>query len=232
MKIIVPDYYRDFKCIADKCRHTCCEENWDVDIDSDTLKKYMAIPEIAKHIDNTGTPHIRFLKNGRCPFLKEDNLCRIYDDYGKEMLCQICTDHPRYRNFFSARTEMGIGLVCEEAARIILFRKTPMKLCVLSDDGANEKESEDETRAIALRDDMLSGIRETGINARLFEYLIYRHLAPGVFDGTPEARMRFILNAYKEITQKWQTCKTDDEIIDVARMWSYENEYTDEEVYI
>lgn len=232
MKIIVPDYYREFKCIAGRCRHTCCAESWDVDIDEKTLERYSAIPEIAQHIDMTPTPHIRFNEKGRCPFLKEDNLCRIYDDLGEDMLCQICKDHPRFRSFFKSRTEMGIGLVCEEAARIILFRNKPMTLTLLSDDGAPSQSDESEEHILALRDDMLSGIRETGINARLFEYLLFRHLAPGALDGTIEARMRFIVNAYKEITQKWQDCKTDDEIIDAARMWSYENEYDEDEKYI
>ena len=34
MRIIAPDYYREFHCIADKCRHSCCI-GWEIDIDAD-----------------------------------------------------------------------------------------------------------------------------------------------------------------------------------------------------
>ena len=39
MQILVPDYYKDFKCIADKCKHNCCI-GWEIDIDDDTLEYY------------------------------------------------------------------------------------------------------------------------------------------------------------------------------------------------
>ena len=32
MKIRVPDYYKDFKCIAERCTDTCCA-GWQVDVD-------------------------------------------------------------------------------------------------------------------------------------------------------------------------------------------------------
>ena len=30
MTVTVPSYYKDFKCIADKCRHSCCI-GWEID---------------------------------------------------------------------------------------------------------------------------------------------------------------------------------------------------------
>jgi len=47
---------------------------------------------------------------------------------GEDSLCDICTDHPRFRNFYSSFTEMGLGLCCEEAARIILNYSEPFSL--------------------------------------------------------------------------------------------------------
>ena len=35
MKLIAPDYYNKFSCIADKCRHSCCV-GWEIDIDENT----------------------------------------------------------------------------------------------------------------------------------------------------------------------------------------------------
>ena len=39
----VPRYYSDFKCIADKCRHSCCV-GWEIDVDERTLVRYRAWP--------------------------------------------------------------------------------------------------------------------------------------------------------------------------------------------
>ena len=36
MKTFAPNYYPSFRCIADKCRHSCCV-GWDVYIDEETL---------------------------------------------------------------------------------------------------------------------------------------------------------------------------------------------------
>ena len=39
MKTVVPSYYKEFRCIADKCNHSCCK-GWEIDIDDETYKKY------------------------------------------------------------------------------------------------------------------------------------------------------------------------------------------------
>ena len=39
MKRTYPDYYDDFKCIADKCPKTCCA-GWQIEIDEDSIEKY------------------------------------------------------------------------------------------------------------------------------------------------------------------------------------------------
>ena len=39
MIAITPDYYNKFKCIANRCRHSCCI-GWEIDIDDSTLQKY------------------------------------------------------------------------------------------------------------------------------------------------------------------------------------------------
>ena len=42
MKTIVPNYYKNFRCIADKCRHSCCV-GWEIDVDDATMEKYKLI---------------------------------------------------------------------------------------------------------------------------------------------------------------------------------------------
>lgn len=124
MKIITPDYYQNFKCIADRCRHSCCI-GWEIGIDPLSLERYQRLPSIRKHIADGSF----VLDDGeRCPFLNEQGLCRIILEHGEEALCQICADHPRFRNFYSDRIEMGLGLCCEAAAELILSQKEPMTL--------------------------------------------------------------------------------------------------------
>ena len=42
MNIYVPSYYQKFRCIADRCRHSCCV-GWEIDIDKDTCEYYSSI---------------------------------------------------------------------------------------------------------------------------------------------------------------------------------------------
>ena len=39
MKLYAPQYYKDFKCIADKCDHSCCI-GWEIDVDGEALERY------------------------------------------------------------------------------------------------------------------------------------------------------------------------------------------------
>jgi len=141
MKLIAPDYYTDFKCIADKCRHSCCI-GWVIDVDPDTLAYYHTIDgklgeRLKEGIDEGGeTAHFILGEEERCPFLNRTGLCDLITELGEESLCQICTDHPRYRNFYADRTEIGLGLCCEAAGELILKKREKTSLVVLEDDGA------------------------------------------------------------------------------------------------
>ena len=124
MKLYAPRYYKDFKCIADRCRHSCCV-GWEIGIDSDTLKKYETLTneygkEIIKTVDCTDVPHFRLSSGDRCPHLDEQGLCRIITNVGEDYLCDICREHPRFYNDTAKGKAVGLGLSCEEAARIIL----------------------------------------------------------------------------------------------------------------
>ena len=39
---VYPDYYPQFHCIAERCRHNCCI-GWEIDIDAGTLSAYRAM---------------------------------------------------------------------------------------------------------------------------------------------------------------------------------------------
>ena len=127
MLTITPNYYQKFKCIANRCRHNCCI-GWEIDIDDATLNKYDNLNNefskvIKSNIDFEQSPHFKLDSNERCPFLDQKGLCDIITNLGKDMLCQICADHPRFRNFYDNYEEIGLGLCCEAAAQIILSQQ-------------------------------------------------------------------------------------------------------------
>lgn len=121
MKIRVPEYFIEFKCIADKCRDSCCI-GWEIDVDDAARQKYEALgSELGREIcEKTSHGCFPLRENGRCAFLDQKGLCRIISALGDEYLCDICREHPRYYNVSGGVTEGGLGLGCEEAARIIL----------------------------------------------------------------------------------------------------------------
>lgn len=124
MKLYAPKYYRDFACIADRCRHSCCI-GWEIDIDDQTLSCYRALKgtyseQIRESIDYKGAPHFRLAENERCPHLNEQGLCRIILNCGESYLCDICREHPRFYHETPRGLEVGLGMACEEACRIIL----------------------------------------------------------------------------------------------------------------
>ena len=156
MKLIVPDYYPRFRCIAGDCKHSCCI-GWEIDIDEDTLETYRNIDgdiglRLQEHIDRScEAPHFILGEHERCPFLNRENLCDLIISLGEDALCSICADHPRFRNEFSDRTEMGLGLSCEAAAKLILTSPDVMQLIVIEDDGDEIEPDEDEQYLFTMR---------------------------------------------------------------------------------
>ncbi len=175
MKLIAPDYCKQFSCIADKCRHSCCI-GWEIDIDDDTYNYYTSLDgQFGKRLaDNIvcleSSRHFKLSQNDRCPFLDANNLCGIITELGEDKLCQICADHPRYRNFFSDRIEIGLGLCCEEAARLILTSQEQTRLVLIDSDGIDNPCDESDNNFFALRNLLFDIIqnREYSIKDRIF----------------------------------------------------------------
>lgn len=157
MKLFAPEYYKKFKCIADRCRHSCCI-GWEIDVDRDALSRFRALGERGEKILATidfesETPHYKLLPGERCPHLDGTGLCRIITECGEDYLCDICREHPRFYNFPVGRCEVGLGAACEEAARLILSCENYMHVSQLSDIGEAEcEESEKGFDAVGERE--------------------------------------------------------------------------------
>jgi len=184
MKLMAPDYYPEFGCIAGACRHSCCI-GWEIDIDDETLAKYRSVSgAFGKRLNdgiamNDGQASFRLCEDERCPFLNGDGLCDIILNLGVDALSQICTDHPRYRNFFSDREEIGLGLCCEAAGRLILGRKEKTEWIVLEDDGERDEKDPFEDEILAVREELVSIAqkRELSVDERMEHMLKYAGLS-------------------------------------------------------
>ena len=169
MKLIAPDYYENFACIADRCMHSCCI-GWEIDIDEETLADYQSVEgafgerlRAGIEIREDGAC-FRLGENERCPFLNENGLCDIILNIGEERLSQICTDHPRFCSFYGDRTEIGLGLCCEEAGRIILSQKEKTKLVMLQDDGEDDDLTAAEEDLLFKRETIFAIVQDRSMN--------------------------------------------------------------------
>lgn len=235
---IIPDYYKDFKCIAGECKHTCCA-GWEIDIDEDSLERYKQ--DGIAHISEEGTPHF-VMQGERCPYLNTDNLCDLYMKYGEDYLCQICTDHPRFRNFWHETEEIGLGLSCEAAARLILGREEPMELIIMDAETEEQVDfedylallPEDEQYLFDLRDQLLmqAEMIDEPMVARLYEYFLFRQLPDALYDGLLNERIAFCERSVKAIVEMWNGLEDPsfEAKCEIARAYSDEIEYDTEKL--
>ena len=165
MLTVYPDYYPAFRCIAGACRHSCCI-GWEIDIDEESLARYQAMHDplgerLRKNISADDPPHFVLGEGERCPFLNERNLCDLILEGGEGLLCQICDDHPRFRNFLPGYTEIGLGLCCEGAAQLILSQTQPLRL--LSEGNWEEKDPDAEA-LLALRQQAFAIVQDRSLS--------------------------------------------------------------------
>ncbi len=176
MKHIVPDFYPDFRCTASACRHCCCI-GWEIDIDQESLDRYLTIGgDLGRKLHSSISrqpPHFILEEDERCPFLNKDGLCELILSCGEDILCEICTEHPRFHNYFSDRIESGLGLCCEEAARLLLTHVSPISFIDISSPAdicrCSDSSSSVENTLFKFRDELiaLSQNRELSIQQRI-----------------------------------------------------------------
>ena len=173
MELTAPVYYKDFRCLADRCRDNCCRTGWEIDVDDETVSYYKSLPLplrdeiLAGLAANEEGVYTICPVNGQCPFLTESGLCSLVIQLGEEHIGDICTLHPRYREWFPGRIEIGVGLCCEEAARLILSDSAPAEFeTYLTDADADDDDGEEAPLYLPLLD----------LRDRLFDLLQDRSL--------------------------------------------------------
>ena len=285
MVTVTPNYYKDFKCIADKCRHTCCV-GWEIEIDDSTLCKYKNLngdfaKTLKSHIVFDESPHFKLDKDERCPFLNKNGLCDIITNLGEEYLCQICNDHPRFRNFYDNYVEIGLGLCCEVATKLILTRNEKFVLnlpidalqiplisfrekifCILQDRTKPlDERLEDILKLVGasfptniewysvfnnlekldaawdkylhrIKDGIWGYTTDASLDIayeQLVVYLIFRHFLDCQYDDKIQERVLFAVLIYKVI-KTMNRSNTLEELLEIARIYSCEIEYSDQNI--
>ncbi len=127
------EIFSEFKCKADKCQHSCCK-GWEIDIDEDTLDYYKSLDtelgnEIRQNIHEGEDTFFKLTSDERCPFLKDNGLCKLIEELGEDALCDICRLHPRFYEDINDYSLAGVGLSCEKAAEL-LFEKTSLNFII------------------------------------------------------------------------------------------------------
>lgn len=223
--VYVPNYYTRFSCIAAACRHTCCV-GWEIDVDREALVRYASVGgdmgrRLAMCIDREADPPcFRLTPDERCPFLNQNGLCDLITELGEDSLCQICSDHPRFRNVLHDRVELGLGLCCEAAAKLILSQTEPFSVVELSPDKAvreryahEEMRELDETAAELLerREHLLTILRDRSMPLSDRIRHIFHHSDVDLSESTANAFKSFpqigaILRDMERLDPAWDTC--------------------------
>ncbi|MEE2695410.1 MAG: flagellin lysine-N-methylase [Pseudomonadota bacterium] len=142
MHEIVPRYYEKFKCIGSECPETCCE-GWRISMDEGAYKKYQALDN--NKLKNTAKKYIKKypsevedqvkgyfayieLKDGTCPFLGKDRLCKVQKECGSDFLSKTCAEYPRKVSVYPKKNTRSLNLGCPESARLILCDSNSMEL--------------------------------------------------------------------------------------------------------
>lgn len=133
MKALKPFYYDDFKCIGGQCIDNCCSNNWTIDIDEKTYKKYKKLKgdwgkrinsNISRNRSEGKENHFKYgkinLKNGKCELLTEEGLCTLHRDLGEKYLCMTCKIYPREVKKYGEIYEKNLSLSCPEVARYLV----------------------------------------------------------------------------------------------------------------
>lgn len=133
MRLLVPDYYPDFRCKAAECRNACCE-GWPVTFsmaDYFRLLGIKASPETKGRLDRalhftdhpTEDEYAMILPryDGKCPMHMDNGLCAIHAEAGEEALPAVCRLYPRGLR----DGEISCANSCEAVIEL-LYRTNPL----------------------------------------------------------------------------------------------------------
>ena len=206
-----PDFYDQFKCIASRCSDTCCV-GWEIDIDETTQEVYRKVAGAfgERLRANIEDGHFKLLPHDRCPFLDKNNLCEVYQNLGEDALCDICTEHPRFVEVYGDIMERGLGLCCEEAARLLLEGEGPLTFtCEECDEPEDELDDDDldiRDQVLGEREWMFETLADQGLPFAERLYKIFGYTGENPFAPFESANAMFeLLTKLESYGPDWDT---------------------------
>jgi len=154
--------YDKFKCIADKCRFTCCA-GWDVSIDKDTYNKWKKENHKTGFVLNNvkikkcGSKREYFINKENheaCALLDKQGLCEVVKTLGEEYLSFTCHTFPRIENIFEDKKELSLSCACPEVVELI--SRLTEKINIISENDSNLKSN---LLELKIRDDIVNIIQ-------------------------------------------------------------------------
>lgn len=150
--IIKTNYYDTFRCSADQCSLTCCQE-WRIGVDEDTFQKWKGLKLNATHYEGEEQPEmslshriendssgriITLNQDKKCPFLNKKKLCRLVLELGEEVLSETCTTFPRQINQFEDRTEYSLDTGCPVVVDLLNENLNAISFCQEGEETSSE----------------------------------------------------------------------------------------------
>ena len=151
MDIEYPSYYEEFRCIAGKCKDSCCR-GWCIDVDRESKKRLDRIKgplgeKIKEKLkEEEGNYYFPLEENGDCPFLLKSGLCEMILSEGEDALCNVCASYPRVKQIYGNYAQYDLNASCEEAFRFIL--KWDGRIVRAVEEGMGEKLSREQEREL------------------------------------------------------------------------------------
>lgn len=164
--------YNSFKCIADKCKFTCCS-GWDINTYEKWNKEKNNCNDMLNKLKLVDNDYIIVNKktSDTCPFLDNKGLCNIVKNNGDEYLSLTCQRFPRIENTFEGIKELALSCSCPEVVDII--DKFEEEIILVN---CNNNDDTDLPIEIKIRDTIIKIIKEKNLNIESKLLISYRML--------------------------------------------------------
>lgn len=140
--VLMPDWMKNFSCLAEKCPQTCCR-GWNIPVDPAHAAFYQSLPDIelrektqhatrvVRRKQGKNTETLRFLNllaqpDQTCMLLTETGNCSLQESLGAYALCDTCFFFPREFWRIGNCWSMSASLSCPEVRTLGLARRQPI----------------------------------------------------------------------------------------------------------